>query len=247
MRHRTSLRLRRFRLCRFEALECRQVLSASIGLPDGLLLHPQIQVIRPHQSATPVGYTPAQIKKAYGFDQIKFNGTIPGDGRGTTIAIVDAYNNPTIVNDLKVFDKAFGLPDPPSFKLVNQWGGSNLPLSAPAAIGDFPGGWDAEIALDVEWAHAIAPAANILLVLAADSSYTNLLTAVNYASRAAGVVVVSNSWGGVPVSGGKLLRLRIHDSCGHTPVSFVFSAGDAGGYASYPASSRKFLALVEPH
>src|SRR5437867_1162126 len=82
-------------------------------LPSGA--HPNY-VLFPHGGATPhgtsgpTGTTPAQIRHAYGFDQITFsNGTIAGDGRGTTIAIVDAFDDPTIANDLHQFDVAFGL------------------------------------------------------------------------------------------------------------------------------------------
>ncbi|HEY2250278.1 MAG TPA: hypothetical protein VGH74_04420, partial [Planctomycetaceae bacterium] len=75
--------------------------------------------VTPNSSSTAPGYTPAQIKQAYGFNQISFNGTA-GDGTGTTIAIVDAYDDPNIASDLHQFSLAFGLPDPPSFTKVNQ-------------------------------------------------------------------------------------------------------------------------------
>ena len=96
-----------------------------------------------------------------------------GDGSGTTIAIVDAYNDPKIANDLHQFDLQFGLSDPTLTK-VNQTGGTALPAAN--------AGWITEIALDVEWAHAIAPGANILLVEANSASYSDLFTAVNYAA-----------------------------------------------------------------
>src|SRR6185436_7654884 len=139
-------------------------------------------------TASPGGYTPAQVRHAYGFDNIFFaNGTIAGDGAGTTIAIVDAYNNPTIANDLVQFSLAFGLPQA-NFTKVNQTGGTSYPANV--------AGWATEIALDVEWAHAIAPRANILLVEANSNSYNDLMTAVNYAKSVPGVVAVSMSFGG---------------------------------------------------
>ena len=145
-------------------------------------------------TAGPTGYTPAQVRQAYGINQITFNnGTVAGDGSGTTIAIVDAYDDPKIANDLHQFDLQFGLPDPVLTK-VNQNGGST---ALPAANA----GWATEIALDVEWAHAIAPKANILLVEANSSSFSDLLTAVDYARHATGVVAVSMSWGGSEFSG----------------------------------------------
>src|SRR5439155_12576916 len=78
-----------------------------------------------------IGYTPAQIRHAYSYDQLNL------DGSGQTIAIVDAYDNPTIANDLRVFDRTLGLPDPPSFVKVNQSGGSRLP--APGNGTTWPG------------------------------------------------------------------------------------------------------------
>src|SRR5882672_4059973 len=110
---------------------------------------------------TPTTFTPAQIRTAYGIDAIPaFGGTIVADGTGQTIAIVDAYNHPNIQADLAAFDARYGLPAPPSFRVVNQAGGTILPGSDPGG----PGGWDLEEALDVEWAHAIAPGANLILV-----------------------------------------------------------------------------------
>ena len=129
---------------------------------------------RPGTIFVPPGFSPAQIRKAYNIDNITFPGATKGDGKGMTIAIVDAFNNPTIVADLKAFDLQFGIPDPPSFKVVNQRGGSVLPAADP--------GWAGEIALDVEWAHAIAPAANILLI--ETNTPFDLYQGVNYAHRA---------------------------------------------------------------
>ena len=67
------------------------------------------------------GYSPAQIKNAYGISAISLGG-VTGDGSGRTIAIVDAYSDPNIAGDLSVFDKQFGLADPPSFKQVSAAG-----------------------------------------------------------------------------------------------------------------------------
>ena len=73
-------------------------------------------------TAAPTGYSPAQIRQAYGFDNITFlNGAVAGDGAGTTIAIVDAYDDPTIANDLRQFDRQFGMADPMLTK-VNESG-----------------------------------------------------------------------------------------------------------------------------
>src|SRR3954471_13547775 len=99
------------------------------------------------------GYTPAQIRHAYGFDQISFGAGAPAaDGTGQTIAIVDAFDDPNIAGDLATFSTQFGLPAA-ELTVVNQTGGHVLPST--------DSGWAGEIALDVEWAHAIAPGADI--------------------------------------------------------------------------------------
>jgi hypothetical protein len=187
----------------------------------------------PFATAGPTGTTPAQIRHAYGFDQINFNG-VAGDGSGTTIAIVDAYDDPNIANDLHQFDLRFNLPDP-TFTKVDQNGGTAYPAAN--------GGWSSEIALDVEWAHAIAPKANILLVEASDNSYSNLFSAVNYAANQPGVVAVSMSWGGGEFSSESFYDSYFVTPAGHAGVTFVASSGDAGAPPSYPAASPNVLAV----
>ena len=95
-------------------------------------------------------FAPAQIEQAYGFNQISFNGVV-GNGSGETIAIVDAYNDPNIQSDLNTFDSEYKLPST-TVDRVNESGGTSYPAS------DSTGGWELEESLDVEWAHAIAPA-----------------------------------------------------------------------------------------
>jgi len=106
------------------------------------------------QLTTPANcYGPAQIRAAYGVDQLS------ADGKGTTIAIVDAFQSPTIQHDVDTFDALFNLPS------------VNLEQIAPQGLTPFDSGnadmvgWAGEITLDVEWAHAIAPKATIRLVL----------------------------------------------------------------------------------
>src|SRR5262249_51844593 len=110
---------------------------------------------------------------------------ISGTGAGQTIAIVDAYDDPNVVSDLAAFSSAYGLPAA-NISVVNQTGGSIKPRA--------DSGWALEISLDVQWAHAIAPGASILLVEANSNSDSDLLAAVDYA--AAHASVVSMSWGG---------------------------------------------------
>jgi hypothetical protein len=190
---------------------------------------------------SPVGYTPAQVRHAYGFDQINFsNGTVPGDGTGMTIAIVDAYDAPKMASDLKAFDTQFGLPGNNTdnnmsfFTKVNQNGvvGSYPPASGTT-------GWSQETSLDVEWAHAIAPKAKILLVEANSASFSDMFAAVDTASNWAGVVAVSMSWGT-----GEFAGEASYDShFTHANVVYLSSSGDNGAPDSYPSSSPSVVSV----
>jgi subtilase family serine protease len=176
-----------------------------------------------------LAYTPAQMLHAYGIDQVKFsNGTVKGDGSGQTIAIVDAFDDPTILSDLQKFDATYGLPDPPSFQKLT-------PQGQPAANT----GWALEIALDVEWAHAIAPKANIILVESADNSGANLYAADVFAASQTGVSVVSNSWGGAEYSG----ETSADSNFVHSGVTFIFSSGDSGAPPEYASASPNVLSV----
>ncbi len=181
----------------------------------------------PQASSSPVGLTPAQMKAAYGFS------TSSTAGAGKTIGIVDAYDLPTAENDLNVFSQAFGLPACTTangcFSKVNQTGGTNYPR--------YNSGWGLEIALDIEWAHAIAPGAKILLVEAKSNSFANLLAAEDYA--AAHADYVSNSWGASEFSG----EASYDSHFSHSGVSFFVSAGDAGLPAEYPSASPNVISV----
>lgn len=182
-------------------------------------------------------FTPAQIRHAYGFDQISFsaNGrTIAGDGTGQTIAIVDAFDDPNIASDLQHFNRVFGLPDS-AFTKLSPTG------VLPRADAD----WAREISLDVEWAHAIAPGASILLVEAASDSLADLLSAVSFAAQQPGVDVVSMSWGGNEFAGQTQFDHVFTTPAGHNGVTFVASSGDGGAFSgvSWPASSPNVLSV----
>ena len=145
--------------------------------------------------ATPAAsyYSPAQITSAYLAANLSIvtnlKNSITGDGSGQTIAIVDAYNDPKIQSDLQTFSGQFNLYySANTLKVVSQTGSTT---ALPSTNAD----WGMEISLDVEWAHAIAPKANILLVEANSASLSDLLTAVRYAAGYQGVSVVSMSWG----------------------------------------------------
>src|SRR5689334_22626864 len=102
-------------------------------------------------------YQPAQIQQAYHLPELYARGIT---GRGTTIVIVDSFGSPTIQSDLAAYDKAFGLPAPPSFRIIAPAG--RVPAYDPNNSDMV--GWAGETTLDVEYAHVIAPGANLLLV-----------------------------------------------------------------------------------
>jgi hypothetical protein len=148
-------------------------------------------------------FTPAAIRSAYGFSSVSFSGgkggsSVAANGAGQTIAIVDAFADPDLTGDLAIFDHTFGLPAPPTFTILNENGTpslANVPLSGQSSFA-------LEEAIDVEWAHAIAPAANIVLFEATSNSFNDLgtadLTAANPATYTQfgipAAAVVSNSF-----------------------------------------------------
>src|SRR5271155_89631 len=214
-----------------EVLESRVLLST---VQSGLIVLPQVSA-----SSDVQGYTPAQIRHAYGFNQVA------DDGSGQTIAIVNAFDDPNIGSDLKVFDKQFGIAAPPSLRVVDQTGGDNLPAEDP--------GWAGETSLDVEWAHAIAPGANILLVETDSDDIVDLMAGVQFARHVSDVSVVSLSWGGSEfVSVGQTdaesqtqLDLQLTTPANHQGITFVATAGDQGPSAGiqWPASSPNVLSV----
>ncbi len=108
-----------------------------------------------------VCYTPQFIQSAYNYPTTL-------DGSGQTIVIVDAYGSPTIATDLAAFDAKFGIPAPPSFQIICPSGG--CPHTSFSNTFHDVLGWSFETTLDVEWAHAMAPGANIVLAVASSSS-----------------------------------------------------------------------------
>ena len=101
-------------------------------------------------------YAPAQLQRAYDLLPLYRRNL---DGRGRTIAIVDSFGSPTIARDLATFDRDFGLPSPPSFRIIHPAGPP--PPFRPTRLMT---GWALETSMDVEWAHALAPGAAIVLV-----------------------------------------------------------------------------------
>jgi subtilase family serine protease len=105
-------------------------------------------------------YQPFQLQKAYDLAPLFSRGI---DGRGRTIVIVDSFGSPTIQDDLETFDRTFGLPDPPSFQVIQPAGAVPAFPQDPFGVGDRLS-WAGETTLDVEWTHVMAPAASIVLV-----------------------------------------------------------------------------------
>lgn len=207
---------------------------ADVAVPQAELLS-SAAVTANGSAGQPAGFSPAQIHQAYGFNQITFdNGAIPADASGQTIALIDAYNQPNIASDLQTFDAAYGLPAPPSFTVVNQNGSSSLPSTNAS--------WGLEESLDVEWAHALAPRANILLVEANSASYADLMTAVNYARNQPGVSVISMSWGSGEWSSESYYDSYFTTPAGHAGITFVASSGD-NGTVEYPSASPNVLTV----
>ena len=134
----------------------------------------------------PCGYDAPQIQKAYGLKSL-YNQKL--DGAGQNIVIVDAFGNDTITSDANIFSEINGLPPltPDNFLILYPTG--------PASCGGVCGGWADETSLDVEWSHAVAPGANIILLLAADNSFTNLDLSVLFAIENQIGPVISNSYG----------------------------------------------------
>jgi subtilase family serine protease len=187
---------------------------------------------RPYVTTGPSGLSPGKVKGAYGYS------SAPNAGAGQTIAIVDAFDARNVEHDLGVFSKQYGLAACTTsngcFKKVNQTGGTRYPT------GDV--GWALEITLDVEWAHAIAPGANVLLVEAKSSMVTDLLAAEDYARAHA--KYVSNSWGLFEFGGEQAYNAHFQKA----GVSIFAAAGDLGAYyPSYPATSPNVVAVGGTH
>lgn len=184
---------------------------------DLLQAHPPFHV-RGNTTIGPKGLSPAKIKTVY---------NLPASGGNGTIAIVDAYDDPNAENDLNTFSAQFGLPS-----CTTSNGCFEKHLMANRVRSD--AGWALEESLDIQWAHAVAPLAKILLVEAKSNSLSDLLSAVDYARNRAGVVAISMSWGSSEFSSESLYDSYFTSSSGAT---FFASSGDNGSGVSWPAVS----------
>jgi hypothetical protein len=233
-----NLSTRRRSKLQLETLEDRMV-------PSGFSnIRPIYEIFTPAAGGGVSGYSPARIRTAYGL-----SGSGIGNGSGQTIAIVDEYNDPKIVGDLDHFDQFFGASSSGA-TLYQQYGAASTfltvydqnghvinPQSTSVPV-DSSGNWEGEEALDVEWAHAMAPSAKIDLV----ECSTDLFAGVRSAARLSRVSVVSMSWGGPEFQGESSYDSNFTTPSGHQGVTFLASTGDYS-YGSYPAFSPNVIAV----
>ena len=183
----------------------------------------------PAPNLPPCGYDAAEIQTAYGFASSIKNGL---DGTNQTIVIVDAFGSNTILADANAFSSQNGLPllDSTNFQILTPNGSATCTKDN----GCITGNWQFETTLDVEWAHAVAPGANIVLVLAADNSFTNLDLANLFAIQSGLGNQISNSFG-IPeiqlVQGGPselVVQNGISEIAAALGISQQVSTGDSG-------------------
>jgi hypothetical protein len=219
----------------------------------GVRAHTFLEVVKPKiRSGNHPGYTggppitgygietPASIECVYGFTA-SVDGCDPNlvtteaSGGTKVIAIVDAYDYVDATTDLKAFSAQFGLPAPNANNFEKVYA-NGQPADGSGS------GWDLEASLDIEWAHAMAPKAKVILVEALSNADTDLFYAVGVAAglvQAAGGGEVSMSWGGSEYSGE-----TSYDSTftGYSNVVFYASSGDAWG-TEYPCVSPNVVCV----
>jgi subtilase family serine protease len=195
-------------------------------------------------------FTPAQIRSAYGFDLLPSSIT----GAGQTIAIIDMYgdlytstnyttNHGRVTMTIKTNDAT--LPDWTNFCDYFSLPTSGLTVVYPQGQGSVPpdtstGNWAVEVALDTQWAHAIAPGANILLVVATDNTWANVVAAVDYAVNAR-ANVVSMSWGYDEWPA----ELYWDALFNHPGVTFVACSGD--NFQGTPSGAAQWWPAASPY
>ena len=178
-------------------------------------------------STAPSGYGPSDLQSAYGLP----SATV---GRGETVAVVDAGNDPTAEADLGVYRAQYGLPPCTTangcFEKVNQEG----------QRGNYPSdlGWNDEESLDVDMVSAICPNCHILLVEANSASVTDLGAAENEAV-ALGAKYISNSYS----TSDQASELQWDAYYNHPGVVITASAGDSGYGVGYPSASQYVTAV----
>jgi subtilase family serine protease len=194
-------------------------------LPDG---KPQLS------SASPTGLPPSAITSVYSLSGLSPSS---GAGAGQIIAIVDAFHDPHALSDLNTFNAQYGYPPLATCTSLSQ-SGPCFEQADPQGTPKVNAGWVLEESLDIEWAHAEAPGAKIVLVEAASNSNTNLFAAVQ-AANSLGATEVSMSWGG----GESSSETSMDADMAHAGTFYTASAGDSGHGAEYPAASPNVIAV----
>jgi subtilase family serine protease len=179
-------------------------------------------------ASSPSGYGPADLQSAYALPSATAGG-------GQTVAIVDAFDDPTAEQDLAQYRSFYGLSACTTangcFRKVNQTGGT-LPMPPPNPD------WSLEISLDLDMVSAVCPNCHILLVESNTNLDSDLYTAEDTAARL-GANAVSNSWGGNEYSGETADDTHFN----HPGVAITASSGDSGFGVEYPAASRYLTAV----
>jgi subtilase family serine protease len=243
-RRNTAKRFRFLRLAskvQIEVLE-RRVMLSTTAQPDFSVPAPILPTApEPLQGVvgTPNSMSPSIFDNTFGFSGEYYtqgSNVYAAQGAYQTIAIVDAYGSPTLTNDVEQFDSYWGVSN---FDANGKFFLTIQPLAPTVNTvvdSSTKAGWAAETALDVEWAHVVAPKAHILLVAAPSDQFLDLLDANVYAAAQPGVVVVSNSWYVPDDYPGFHGEPYIEDGYFVTPTGHIDSNGDAGGVAFFAAS-----------
>lgn len=190
---------------------------------------------------TPEGLAPGDVRRAYNFGSLA-DPTFTNRGAGQAIAIVDAYHSPTAFNDLTRFSVEYGLTTPTDDNFRVVYANGVQPATDPSST-DY-NGWATETMLDIQWAHAIAPDATIILVEAQSNLFADLVQAVDVASN----TLISQFRGGVvSMSFGSSSESKAFEPIFTNPryrnVTYVASSGDTYQELSYPSSSPNVLAV----
>lgn len=219
--------------------------------------------VSPSANVLPFGqttYTPADIRAAYQLPPLPTSWSSLTElqkaqmGAGQTVYVVNAFHDPNIESELKAFNDEFKLPGCTKVAIpVN----ASLPLAAAdknagchfsvvyanqntftATAPAFNAGWAEEIALDVQWVHATAPLARIILIEAPNASVLSLLSAINLAN-AMGPGVVSMSFGGTEGN----WTASVDSSFSSAEMTYVAATGDSGAEVNWPSVSSHVLAV----
>jgi subtilase family serine protease len=227
--------------------------AAAAGMPTIVtktgVVHPMAVMSTPSQAnCLKYGdyncFTPQQVETAYNVAPLYKRGIT---GKGETIVIVDSFGSPTIASDLKHFDTTFGLPAPPSFKIITpagaipKWNANDSDMT----------GWGGETTLDVEYAHTIAPGANIVLVETPVSEtegvqgFPQIVEAEDYVLKHYHAAVISQSFSATEETFGNspaqdLATINSH----HLRAAYIGAADEKDGPTVLAASGDSGVADV---